>query len=97
MQLIWCALVWLFLPVDVRELAWKGAGHGKEDGRNVRLMTLIGELTRECLAIRATRRINGMGVLKTMADVMLVRGTPDRVGADNGDDRQDRGELARKC
>ena len=37
-------------------------------------MTLIDEFTRECLAIRVARRINSLGVLETMADVMLVRG-----------------------
>lgn len=30
-------------------------------------MTLIDEFTRECLAIRVARRINGLGVLETMA------------------------------
>ena len=47
------------------------------DGRKVRLMTLIDEFTRESLAIRVARRINSLGVLETMADVMLVRGIPD--------------------
>lgn len=54
------------------------------DGRKVRLMTLIDEFTRECLAIRVARRINGMGVLETMADVMLVRGIPEHIRSDNG-------------
>jgi hypothetical protein len=35
-------------------------------------MTLIDEFTRECLAIRVARRINGFGVLEAMADVMLI-------------------------
>jgi len=38
------------------------------DGRKVRLMTLIDEFTRECLAIRVARRINGLGVLETISD-----------------------------
>jgi len=42
-------------------------------GENLRLMTLIDEFTRECLAIRVARRINSFGVLETMADVMLSR------------------------
>ena len=37
-------------------------------------MTLIDEHTRECLAIRVARRINGFGVIETFADVMLERG-----------------------
>ena len=41
------------------------------DGRKLRLMTLIDEYTRECLAIRVARRINSFGVLDTVADIML--------------------------
>jgi putative transposase len=47
-------------------------------------MTLIDEFTRECLAIRVARRINSLGVLETMADVMLVRGIPEHIRSDNG-------------
>jgi putative transposase len=47
-------------------------------------MTLIDEFTRECLAIRVARRINSLGVLETMADVMLVRGVPEHIRSDNG-------------
>ena len=31
------------------------------------------------LAIRVARRINSLGVLETMADVMLVRGIPEHI------------------
>lgn len=54
------------------------------DGRKLRLMTLIDEFTRECLAIRVARRINSFGVLETMADVMVERGVPEHVRSDNG-------------
>jgi putative transposase len=54
------------------------------DGRKLRLMTLIDEFTRQCLAIRVARRINGMGVLETMADAMIVHGVPEHIRSDNG-------------
>jgi transposase InsO family protein len=54
------------------------------DGRKLRLMTLIDEFTRECLAIRVARRINSFGVIATMADVMLTRGVPEHIRSDNG-------------
>ncbi len=54
------------------------------DGRKVRLMTLIDEFTRECLAIRVARRINGMGVIESMADAMIVHGVPEHIRSDNG-------------
>jgi putative transposase len=54
------------------------------DGRAVRLLTLIDEYTRECLAIRVARRINSFGVLETFADAMLKRGIPAHIRSDNG-------------
>ena len=54
------------------------------DGRKLRLLTLIDEFTRECLAIRVARRINSFGVLENMADVMLMRGVPEHIRSDNG-------------
>jgi transposase InsO family protein len=54
------------------------------DGQKVRLLTLIDEFTRECLAIRVARRINSFGVIETLADVMLVRGVPEHIRSDNG-------------
>ncbi len=54
------------------------------DGRKLRLLTLIDEFTRECLAIRVARRINSFGVIETMADAMLERGVPEHIRSDNG-------------
>lgn len=54
------------------------------DGRKLRLMTLIDEFSRECLAIRVARRINGMAVLETVADAMIAHGVPEHIRSDNG-------------
>ena len=54
------------------------------DGRRLRLMTLIDEFTRKCLAIRVARRINAIGVIETLADAMLFEGTPQHIRSDNG-------------
>ena len=54
------------------------------DGRSLRIMTLIDEYTRECLALRVARRINSFGVLETLADAMLSKGIPEHVRCDNG-------------
>ena len=53
-------------------------------GRPLRLLCIIDEFSRECLAIRVARRINGMGVLETMADAMIVHGVPEHIRSDNG-------------
>ncbi|MCZ8122373.1 MAG: IS3 family transposase [Magnetospirillum sp.] len=54
------------------------------DGRSIRLLTLIDEFTRQCLAIRVARRINGFGVIETFADAMLKHGIPAHIRSDNG-------------
>ena len=54
------------------------------DGRSLRLLVLIDEYTRECLAIRVARRLRSHEVIETLADVMLWRGIPEHIRSDNG-------------
>lgn len=66
--------VWSFDFVETRT----------NDGRRLRLMTLIDEFSRRCLAIRVARRINALDVIETLADVMLFEGIPAYIRSDNG-------------
>ena len=66
--------VWSFDFVETRT----------HDGRCIRLMTLIDEFTRKCLAIRVARRINAIGVIETLADTKLFDGLPTYIRSDNG-------------
>ena len=54
------------------------------DGRTLRLLTLLDEYTRECLAIRVERRMGSLEVIETLSDVMLWRGIPEHIRSDNG-------------
>jgi hypothetical protein len=54
------------------------------DGRTLRLLVLLDEYTRECLAIRVARRLGRYEVIETLADVMLWRGLPEYIRSDNG-------------
>ena len=54
------------------------------DGRTFRMLTVIDEFTRECLAIEVGRQLNSQNVLSVLADLMLVRGVPDHIRSDNG-------------
>jgi putative transposase len=54
------------------------------DGRTLRLLVLIDEYTRECLAIRVARRLGSYEVIETLAEVMLWRGIPEHIRSDNG-------------
>ena len=55
-----------------------------QDGRAVRLLTVIDEYTRECLAIRASRHIKSNDVIETLAGLMARRGVPAHIRSDNG-------------
>jgi putative transposase len=54
------------------------------DGRTLRLLTVIDEFTRECLALRVARRLNSYHVIETLGDCMLQHGVPEHVRSDNG-------------
>jgi transposase InsO family protein len=54
------------------------------DGRTLRLLVLLDEYTRECLAIRVARRLGSYEVIEMLAEVMLWRGIPEHIRSDNG-------------
>ena len=54
------------------------------DGRPVRMLTLIDEFTRECLAIDVTRRMTSEDVLERLSDLFIHRGPPEYIRSDNG-------------
>jgi putative transposase len=54
------------------------------DGRTLRILTQLDECTRQCLAIRAARRLGRYEVIQALADVMLYRGIPENIRSDNG-------------
>ena len=55
-----------------------------EDGRAVRMLTVIDEFTRECLAIRAARRIRSDDVIHTLTELFTRNGAPEHIRSDNG-------------
>ena len=54
------------------------------DGRPIRLLTLIDEFTRECLAIDVERRLRSEQVLERLSDLFVRRGVPKYIRSDNG-------------
>ena len=54
------------------------------DGRCVRMLTVLDEYTRECLAIRVERKIKADGALEELSRLMVDRGTPEHLRSDNG-------------
>jgi putative transposase len=55
-----------------------------QDGRAFRLLTVIDEYTRECLAIQVARQIRADDVLQLLAELFVVRGSPEHLRSDNG-------------
>jgi len=54
------------------------------DGRWFRVLTVIDQFTRECLALVADRALNGHRVALALSQVVAARGTPESITADNG-------------
>ena len=54
------------------------------DGRTFRMLTVIDEFTRECLAIEVARRLRSDDVLQVLAELFVQHGPPDHIRSDNG-------------
>ena len=53
------------------------------DGTGIRLLNVIDEYSRACLAIRAARSIRSADVIEALAELMVTRGVPDHIRLDN--------------
>jgi transposase InsO family protein len=56
------------------------------DGRPLRMLTVVDEYTRECLAIDVARGLKAEDVLERLAELFVNRGTPAFIRSDNGPD-----------
>jgi transposase InsO family protein len=54
------------------------------EGRSFRMLTLIDEHSRECLAIDVARRLTSEDVLERLSDLFVRRGLPQYLRSDNG-------------
>jgi putative transposase len=54
------------------------------NGRRFRMLTIIDEFTRECLAIKVARRLRASDVIETLAELFLTRGVPEHIRSDQG-------------
>jgi putative transposase len=54
------------------------------DGRALKILTVVDEYTRECLAIHVARKITAFEVIEQLADLFVIRGTPEHLRSDNG-------------
>ena len=54
------------------------------DGRSFRILTVIDEYTRECLALLVSRRITSQDVIDQLFNLFVLRGIPEHIRSDNG-------------
>jgi len=54
------------------------------DGRKFRILNVIDEYTRECLASYVARRIRSQDVIFVLAELFIKHGVPEHVRSDNG-------------
>ncbi len=54
------------------------------DGRKYRMLNVVDEFTRECLAIRIDRRLKSTDVIDVLSDLFILRGVPEHIRSDNG-------------
>jgi len=55
-----------------------------EDGRAFRILTIIDEYTRECLAMLVARRITSQDVIDQLFQLFVLRAIPEHIRSDNG-------------
>ena len=54
------------------------------NGKAMRMLTIIDEYTRECLAIEVNRKLNSRNVMDVLSQLFIERGTPQYIRSDNG-------------
>jgi transposase InsO family protein len=54
------------------------------DGRALKMLTIVDEYTRECLAIHVGRRLRSIDLVERLFDLFVSRGLPDYIRSDNG-------------
>ena len=58
--------------------------HRTHNGRKYRMLNVIDEFTRECLAIRVARKLKALDVIDVLSDLFSLRGVPGHIRSDNG-------------
>jgi transposase InsO family protein len=54
------------------------------NGRAIRMLNIIDEFTRECLAIEVGRKLSSRNVIDVLSQLFIERGVPEHIRSDNG-------------
>ena len=55
-----------------------------QHSRKIRILNVIDEFTRECIAIRVERKLKAVDVIDVLTDLFILRGIPVHIRSDNG-------------
>tara|TARA_Y100000589_G_C27105851_1_gene610032 strand:- start:104 stop:859 length:756 start_codon:yes stop_codon:yes gene_type:complete len=64
--------------------SWDFVHDRTDDGTSLKMLTLMDEHSRQCLAIKVDRRFRAKDVVNALAEVMARRGVPKYIRSDNG-------------
>ncbi len=54
------------------------------NGRSLKMLVVLDEFTRECVAVEVSRKITGDHLVEVLVDLIAIRGVPKYVRSDNG-------------
>jgi transposase InsO family protein len=54
------------------------------NGKAIRMLTIIDEHTRKCMAIEVARKLNSQNVMDVLSQLFIENGTPQYIRSDNG-------------
>ena len=55
-----------------------------ENGRPLKILSLIDEFTRECITLEVSRKFTGGDLVQLLRDLFVIRGVPKFIRSDNG-------------
>jgi transposase InsO family protein len=64
--------------------SWDFVADRTDNGGKLRILSVIDEYTRECIALRAARKLTSSDLIKVMEELMEQRGSPAHMRSDNG-------------
>ena len=54
------------------------------NGKSLKILTVIDEFTRECIALEVNRKFTSNDLVELLADLFAIRGVPEHLRSDNG-------------
>jgi transposase InsO family protein len=64
--------------------SWDFVKDQTTDGRPFKMLVIVDEFTRECLALEADRSIRSKDVINVLEELFMIRGLPMHIRSDNG-------------